>query len=434
MRTLLVSFGALAVMLIACETPDFEGDGIGGSNPTPESKTAETVACTGSATLTPDDPNKYPKCACAKGGAARCIPKDKVPASFSASLEACTQGGAGMCVPDAFVKSGGAAPPKCNSSFGEGRCMSLCVPEVGQNGSLLTRGDGNACAEDERCVPCKNPLKAGEDTGVCQIGAPQPASCTQQKAPAAPGGTGATNVSCPYIGPPLVDVTTFPSCGDGARCVPGNLVPQSAQAMLAKCDSGFCAPEKQIAAGGQYLPKTCKSVAGGEGRCTNVVIPAVAAQKTSLPQDVCDANERCTPCFDPLSGKETGACSTVSCDSPKQPKVTFAGCCHKSGTDQGKCVPTASVPASEADHLSTDSCVKGQELCAPAENLDPAFKPTQCQGSSFFLGDYTGVCVSDCIDLGFLGSISTSQGSCPNDHTCAPCEQFGSPTGAPGCP
>lgn len=430
---------ATAVLLAACMAPDLDGTPLGGKDPSATAKKSGDLECTGPAKLTPEDPNKLPKCACAKGGAARCVPKDKIPSSLATQLEQCNEGGAGACVPDALVNSGGAAPPTCQSSFGEGRCMNLCVPEVAAKASLLTRGNANECGSDERCVPCLNPLKNNEPTGVCEIGKQQDSSeCTQQeqKAPGANGGGGAApaNFACPYTGPAIVDVKTFPSCGDGARCVPDNLVPATSGAQLAKCATGLCAPEKSIAAGGQYLPKTCKSVAGSEGRCLNIAIVAVASQKASLPQDVCDANERCTPCFSPLDGKDTGACSSVSCDAPKQPKVTFKGCCEDDGVLRGKCVPKSMVPASSQDKLSDDGCVAGAELCAPNENLDPTFKPPTCTASNFFVGDYSGVCVSDCIDFSFIESLGTSRGSCAKGFTCAPCERNGKPTGAPGCP
>ena len=310
--------------------------------------------------------------------------------------------------------------------------MSLCVPEVAKNASLLNRGEGDVCAEDERCVPCNNPLKGGEPTGVCEIGKPLPEECSDTGDST---GGGTPEIKCPYEGPPLVDPTTFPSCGDGARCVPENLVPADSAAQLKRCDGGLCAPEKSIAAGGQYLPKTCKSVAGAEGRCLNVNIPAVEAQKASLPQDVCDANERCTPCFNPLDGTETGACKTVSCDAPKQPPVRFKDCCKGKGTG-GKCVPKEMVPASQRDKLEDKdkACEKGAELCVPNENLDPDFTATPCLADNIFTGQYTGVCISDCIDLNFIESLGTSRGNCKKGFTCVPCERNGKPTGAPGCP
>jgi hypothetical protein len=428
------AFGVVAV--VACAPSDFEGDALAGkSDPASTSPKTDPNACTGAAALTPTDPGTLPACACAKGGKARCVPKDKVPGTLSAQLDTCTEGGAGVCVPDPLVKSGGAAPPTCKSAFGEGRCLSLCVPQVAQNASLLNRGEGDVCADDERCVPCNNPLKNGEATGVCDIGKPPSASCNSPTKPAGtPVGGTPPALSCPYTGPPVVDVKTFPACGDGARCVPTNLVPLAAAAMLKTCDQGLCAPEKSIAAGGQYLPKTCKSVANAEGRCINVNVPAVDAQKATLPLDTCDTNERCTPCFSPLDGKDTGACKTVSCDAPKPPAVKFTDCCQGKGTG-GKCVPAAMVPANQQSKLdANDPSCQGGQLCAPNESLDPNFKPTTCTGEALFTGQYSGVCISDCVKISFLESLGTSQGNCKGGFTCAPCSSFGQPTGAPGCP
>ncbi|MDF2692214.1 MAG: Tryptophan synthase alpha chain [Labilithrix sp.] len=420
-------------LMAACTVPDFQGDVIGGKG-TPSSTKSDAVECSGSAALTPEDPAKFPKCACETGGQARCVPKEKVPGNVASQLDSCTEGSAGVCVPDPLVKSGGAAPPTCQSAFGEGRCMSLCVPEVAKNGKLLNRGEGDICAEDERCVPCKNPLKGGESTGVCEIGKPPAAECQSTPSKSSPGG--GAPVACPYSGPPLVDVTTFPSCGDGARCVPSTLVPPASASLLKTCATGLCAPEKSIAAGGQYLPKTCKSVANAEGRCLNVNIPEVDKQKASLPQDVCDPNERCTPCFSPLDGKETGACKSVSCDAPKQPATKFKDCCIDDGVARGKCVPKAMVPASQQNKLDDEdeNCQEGAELCAPNENLDPSFKAPPCTADNFFQGQYSGVCISDCVKLSFIENLGTSRGNCQNGFTCAPCERNGQPTGAPGCP
>ncbi len=422
-------------LVIACTAPDFEGDRIKSKRGTSPASTSGAASCAGAAALTPHDPNDFPKCACAEGGKARCVPKDEVPGVVAAQLETCSDGGPGVCVPDGLVASGGATPKTCTSAFGEGRCMSLCVPEVAKNAKLLQRGEGDVCAEDERCVPCNNPLKGGASTGVCEIGKPPPEEC--EDAPGADGtGSNAPAVTCPYTGPAVVDVTTFPACGDGARCVPASLVPGPAASKLKTCPSGLCAPEKSIAAGGQHLPKTCTSVANAEGRCLNVNIPEVEKQGASLPQGICDANERCTPCFNPIDGKDTGACKTVSCDAPKEPPKKLADCCIDDGVARGKCVPKVMVPAGRQSKLDDDddNCVAGAELCAPNENLDPAFQAPPCTADNFFQGQYSGVCISNCIKLSFIEALGTSRGNCKKGFTCAPCEQNGKPTGAPGCP
>lgn len=437
-----VAFAFVTGMLIgACAMPDIEGTGLDGHLDPNASTTAKNDpnACVDGASvvLAPEDPAKYPKCACAaKGGAARCIPTAKVPGNVAGQLESCSEGGPGVCVPDALVRSGGKAPPTCKSPFGEGRCMSTCVPEIAKNADLLNRGEGDACAPDERCAPCLNPLKNNEPTGVCEIGKAAPAC--EKSGSSTSGGPAAPAVKCPYEGPPVVDPSTFPSCGDGARCVPATLVPASSAAMLKACPAGLCAPEKSIAAGGQYLPKTCAAVAGAEGRCLNVNIPQIEAQKAQLTRDVCDASELCAPCFNPIDGKETGACKSVSCDAPKKPAKTFTPCCVSQGTGRAKCVPRTIVPEAQQGNLDDDdgTCQEDTELCVPNEMLQPNFKGPACSGSTFLTGSYTGVCLSDCLSFGFIESLGISRGDCTKGFKCAPCTNplTGKATGAPGCP
>ncbi len=449
-RHLLVVATVASLLVSACTMADIEGTPIVNktdkSSTDPKSNGGTDGTCTpgGSPTLTPEDPSKFPKCACEAGGAARCIPKAKVPANVSAALSTCTDGGAGYCVPDTLVKSGGAAPKTCKSPFGEGRCISLCVPDVAKNAALLNRGEGDICAEDERCAPCLNPLKNNEPTGVCDIGKATPAkNCDDPPKTDAKGSSGApapTNLKCPYDGPPIVDVKTFPTCSDGTgmRCVPTTLVPADSAKMLDTCPTGLCAPEKSIAAGGNYVPKTCSAVAGAEGRCLNAAIPQIKAQKSQLSQATCDAGELCAPCYNPIDGKETGACKTASCDAPKQPAKTFTACCTSQGTSRAKCVPKTMVPASQAGNLDDDggTCQKDAELCVPNEMLQPNFKGPACNGSTLLTGSYSGVCLSDCLHFGFIQSLGISRGSCTNGFKCAPCTNplTGKATGAPGCP
>ena len=47
--------------------------------------------------------------------------------------------------------------------------------------------------------------------------------------------------------------------------------------------------------------------------------------------------------------------------------------------------------------------------------------------------DYTGVCLSNCLDFGFGSDFALDKGNCSAGHTCVPCFDDGKPTGAPGC-
>ena len=378
----------------------------------------------------PMDPATLPVC-CDGVGAAHCVASDKLSPALGAQLSACPAGG--FCVPDPLISSGGAAPPSCKSlNDADGVCLSLCVPMVAQYRDLLPQA---TCAADERCAPCVNPL-TNMSSGACDIGKPQ--DCSQPGDPTPPAtadGGASTQAVCPHVGPPVLDPNSLPSCyaGGGAHCIAAALVPPAMASQLAACATGLCAPDVAIAAGGQFIPKTCGSLDGAEGRCLHAAIPQVASQLSMLTQDTCESYERCVPCYSPIDGKPTGACAQ-SCDpGPVKPAVTFAACCENNQVSEGKCVPTTVIPATLQKNLGTDSCVKNIELCVPAENLDPAFKPMACSASNLLTGNYTGVCLSEFLQF-WLQSLGISRGNCDSQHRCVPCTQGGKPTGAPGCP
>ncbi|MFO0740504.1 MAG: hypothetical protein U0270_31695 [Labilithrix sp.] len=386
----------------------------------------KTLAPKGAGSLSGLDPASLDACACTDGGAARCVPSDQIPASFSSQLAACDKG---VCVPDSLIKSGGAAPKQCKSIVGDGRCMSLCIPRVAEKKDVLDRGEGDVCGGDERCVPCINPLEGNKPTGVCEIGASSksgsssssgkkkcgPKKPSKSSEPATSSGD--DGGTCPYKGAPI-DTSKFASCGDGGRCVPPSLVPEGQRSRLDTCAGGLCAPEKSVANAGKFLPPTCVSVAGAEGRCLSTVIKDIAAKKGLLPQSTCEANELCAPCFSPTDGSDTGACSSVSCDAPKEKPRTFAACCE----GKGKCVPESSVTnASQKERLDAEGCQEGAELCAPTEDIGRTTRRPSCSGTIKLLGKaYQGACVSRCTHLGIKGFF-LDQASCDGDHVCAPC-------------
>jgi hypothetical protein len=254
------------------------------------------------------------------------------------------------------------------------------------------------------------------------------------------GGGGSAD-TCPYSGPPI-PTDAFAKCRDTGRCIPEGLIPADQKARLASCPTtdkaaGFCVPEKIIQAKGLYLPKACASIGGGEGRCTSRVFPDIDKQKDALPKDVCDESERCAPCWDPITGNETGACRSVACDAPtpSKPKVVFGECCKESGKARGRCVPSATMPQEGRDGLEIKECKGEEERCVPQEQLTPGYVNPKCKASAFFGGEYDGVCISDCVKKDFLTNLGTSQGNCTTGFFCAPCKNplTGAPTGAPGC-
>ena len=385
----------------------------------------------------PMDPSKFPSCC--TDGAAHCVPAASVPSGDVAALAACT---GGYCVPDPFITNPDYIPPSCTSFNGTpGTCLSLCVPQVSQYKSILTQ---STCAATELCAPCTNPL-TNHPSGACAFVPPTQCAADggrgggSSSGGPAPGGDGAAPpAACPHTGPPVLDPSTLPACGTagGAHCLQSALVPPSLQSQLATCTGGFCVPDVFIEAGGNFIPATCASLDGAEGRCLNDAIPQVAAEASQLTQSTCAAYEKCVPCFSPIDGTKTGACN-LSCDpGPTKPIVLFPSCCSENGKDEGRCVPTTIIPTAEQSNLGSDSCTSKTDLCVPSEMLDTAaFKPPTCTATGFLVGSYTGVCLSKCLSFGIQG-IALAQGTCDDIHTCAPCTNplSGKPTGAPGCP
>ena len=290
---------------------------------------------------------------------------------------------------------------------------------------------------------CASPVPAdGTQEGDQTAGDPtdptSPTSGSKATTPTAPGGgTTKPAVACPYTGPPL-DVSKFPACRDGGRCIPKAMIPPGnlaqAQKELAECAGGFCAPEKSVKTQNLGLPTACKSIAAIEGRCISTVILQIDAQKDNLPQDACDANERCAPCFDPLTNAPTGACTQVSCDSAKTTPKPLAQCCATNGKNLGRCMPTASLPKIAASNLEQKECPSPADSCIPAEELTAGFVNPKCKATSL-LGAYDGVCISNCVKKDFLTDLGTSRGNCSAESFCAPCKNplTGGPSGAPNC-
>ncbi len=367
----------------------------------------------------PMDPATLPSCC--TDGAAHCLPSSLVPADAASLLSACA---GGYCVPDPFIRAGGIAEPRHCLSLGgaDGRCLSVCIPQVAKYMDLLPQ---DTCGDGERCAPCVSPLD-GTTTGACSIGV-----CGADGGGPA-GDAGPAPAACPHVGPPVIDPSTLPACGTAgdAHCVQTALVPAALQPQLAACPTGFCVPDTFIASGGTFIPATCTSLDGAEGRCLSTSIPKVAAQASEMPEDTCAAAEKCMPCYSPLDGSDTGACR-LSCDpGPTRPAVLFAACC----SDRAKCVPASAIPQSLQKNLEQSSCAQN-DLCVPTENLQASFTPPACSATGFLVGDYTGVCLSDCLSFGIQG-LALARGDCSDHHTCAPCKNplTGQPTGAPGCP
>ena len=234
----------------------------------------------------------------------------------------------------------------------------------------------------------------------------------------------------------MLDVTTLKMC-DGCglgHCLSNDLIPADKADMFSTCDSNSrCVPDELIETAGNFIAPTCESLAGVEGRCASKCLPSVAVKDGILPQSSCGPEHLCVPCYDPVTGEDTGACK-LSCDPGPGPKKVLPSCCE----DLGTCFPESGVPADKLSSLPTESAcpdqMGGEQLvCVPTDALlDKA--PVACNTvvfSALFGEDYqAGACLPGCLPS--VDNPLVGQDGCAAGFKCAPClmPPFGEPTGA----
>lgn len=331
------------------------------------------------------------------GDTGSCVPTSMVPTNYQSMLgtDTCT-GTDVLCAPDVLADPT-YIPPTCTSVAGaEGRCLAACIPQIAAQASLLPQA---TCAAGELCAPCFDPI-LGQSTGACEINGDAPANTTP---------------------------TLFPECcGGEGSCIPVDLLTDAQKTQLGAdtCTNGdLCAPKVFAAPGAQATP--CDSIDGAEGRCLPTCVPMVEQQASRLPQSTCPSGDLCAPCYDPITGADTSAC-TQNGDSPTRPKYTFPLCCGGLGV----CVPTNLVPTAQQSMLGVDTCTGTDVLCAPTSLTDPTVKPDTCY--SFEPQHREGRCLPACIPQVQTLAAQLQQETCASGELCAPCydPRTGDPTGA----
>jgi hypothetical protein len=355
-----------------------------------------TAEDTGACRLNGDEPVNPPQVfdACCDG-LGSCVPEDLVSEEQLSQLgtDTCTEEGT-VCAPNDLANPS-FTPVVCESVGGaEGRCLPECLPDIAAQADLLPQ---DICLDAHLCAPCFDPT-TGEDTGACRLNGDEPGQ----------------------------DPVVFsPCCNDIGLCVPEGLVPADQRDQLGPdvCtdEEYLCAPTDLIDP--EFTPPTCTSVAGAEGRCLPDCLPDIQAQADRLPQDTCAEHHLCAPCYDPLTGEDTGAC-TLNGDAPTEPPVTFDRCC----SDRGACVPSDLVPEEQQSQLGQDTCSDADALCAPDSLIDPENTPDYCPS----IGGGEGRCLPDCLPDIQEQADQLQQSTCDPGELCAPCTDpiTGEDTGA----
>ena len=304
--------------------------------------------------------------------------------------------------------------------------------------SLLTLGTvallGSAC-DSEDSGPPESPATggvsagsggAGTGSGVSTGGATPGSGGVAPQTGGAPGtgGQQGSGGSLPAgCNVKSVDPSVFLPCDTctGGRCVPKADYPGTPAEYFDPCGpAGICLPDNMVATKGEVALAKCTSVSGNEGRCTSLCFPAARAMQAVLPQSTCGADERCTPCFNPVDGTPTGACD-LGCDTgPTSQAILFTKCC----SDRGYCIPRATIPGEAAANLAPESCTgAGDPVCVPSVIVTtPGYKFPTCRysGAQAVLGE--GRCVPACIVDENPAGAALSKANCAEaTDKCVPC-------------
>jgi hypothetical protein len=199
-------------------------------------------------------------------------------------------------------------------------------------------------------------------------------------------------------------------------------------------DDLLCIPSSSSDAGvgawaGEFAQ--CTALEGNrklEGRCLPQCVVAGSRRANELSPGDCPSSPvklLCAPCYDPIDGKPTGACSQGG-DAPVEPAPPPAKLCgaYDGGTAGGTCVPSAWLPAeSNPDALAhQDECDPG-DLCLPslkAEDLQACLAPCQTTLASPY---DDGACVPVFVirDVNAVALAILDQSTCQSGDLCEPC-------------
>jgi hypothetical protein len=227
----------------------------------------------------------------------------------------------------------------------------------------------------------------------------------------------------PFVAP---DLQTLKTCGDGkGHCYEGVRVSLPTENLEACDGTQVCLPDKLLKANGTPL-KTCKFFIGdAPGACMSILVKDIGAHKDELKQDVCDPDERCAPCVNPLDGTDTKLCGVGAGVHEKDCTggaggEALATCCHGAGV----CSKSEGIPEQSRGYLDRESCPENK-LCTPAALVNG--KPVKCD--TLGIG---GVCLDVCFASMLKSTTMVLGGGCGPTEVCIPCA-LGKGQGLPGC-
>lgn len=294
-----------------------------------------------------------------------------------------------VCVPDGLAP--GNVPERCKSVLeSDGRCLPDCLPAIAESTTPLPQ---SSCPEHHVCVPCVDPF-TNALTDACLT------------SDYTPGPVGKSFDTC---------------CTGNGFCLPLDIIDRSEQqlALLRKdsCDPDenvMCVPKVFIEQP-DFIPEICTSIADNEGRCLPECLASDTNLPLNLPQDICPESFVCAPCYNPITGEPTDACTLPGDPGIEEPPQTFDRCCN----DLGSCITEEVLPGDQDSLLDEDSCERDHNLVCVPDIFTAAdgYKPQECVS----LNRNEGRCLPDCLPMVVDSPTQLPQDVCPDHFVCAPC-------------
>lgn len=286
-RSIVVGFFVLGSVACTFASPttstynEAEESDDGGTAPSSKKSDSATPAPGGGSCTAPFSAPDLSKLKACGGGKGHCYAADKVGAL--GNLTPCE--GGDVCVPDSILKAAGKKLATCNSVINTpGACVSTVIKDVADNAAQLTK---DTCAEDERCVPCINPLDQKPTPFCVEMGVHE-TSCGSST-PAGDGGAPSA---------PLETCCSHPDKTTAGVCIPEATVPeaQRSQVEADTCKGGNkCVPAALV----KGQPVKCGSLGGiADGVCLDTCFSSMLGFAQSfLASDQCGKFEACVPCM-----------------------------------------------------------------------------------------------------------------------------------------